>query len=81
MGYAGAVAAIAFYLSLVSGLARTQEAWSAPIQSDRIGLSSGPAITGWPQASTYSIAARITIHGPAGGQTNRKVGLGECLPT
>ena len=81
MGYAGAVATIPCYLSLASGLARAQEGWSAPIHSGRIGLALEPAATGGPLASTYSIAARITILEPARGQANQEVSLGERLPT
>jgi hypothetical protein len=82
MGYAGAVAAIACYLSLASGLARAQEWWSAPTELGRIGPSSEPAaITGGLLISTYSIVARIIILGPAGGQTNQEVSFGARLPT
>jgi hypothetical protein len=50
MGYAGALVAIACYLSLASGLARAQDWWSAPTDIGGGAISSGPsavATTSW----------------------------------
>ena len=70
MGYAGAEVAIACYLSLASGLARAQRWCSAPTDPGGVELSSEPAaVTGGLWVSMYSIAARMTIFGPAGGRT------------
>ena len=55
--------------------------WSAPTDLGGVELSPEPAaLTGGPYGIDV-FAARITIIGPAGGQTNQEVSFGVRLPT
>jgi hypothetical protein len=60
---------------VVSGGARLLTQAGLSYRRSQLPLLMGPMV------STYSIAARITIFGPAGGRTNQEVSFGARLRT